>query len=528
MNKEREILRHNQVMERINAATTKEEVPDITPSNLSNYLARTIEFDGINLTSQHFANIYKAITDYSTFFCNEVREIFINILRENYPYRTEEEYLRKYIEVCQDLKFNNIVMEINSRYQKLESIKESQELQFHKNTMKEINNCYNVKKLPKVSEAVLVSYFLRSLKNNHGVELPTESFYGITNVLLEELTEEEKLEKIKEVCKTLNPERYDELFIAVILQLKNDLKLSYLIEEIKAKEERIEYIYRHDHEEIMTQVKDARRISHLPKGYSLSTITGYLSSNSMVYSKGNTIPSGEFEQVAKLLMEGKTFESREIINELARIIIDYHPGNVEEAFMLLLNKLSSLPKIYYVAEEVREILKKQKEFEVRGTSNVNVYFVPNSKSPLDAGKFYNCYISRAKNLNLEDILPLKLEDIVPPAMDVDSIEWYVQEYYDPTFKAAGGIILNKDENIGNVNVFQPSDGKIGITPEEKTKYEELETLSQQVKSIIAKKKRETSEFARLQEAFLKSQQETDQELAELEEKIDMLTKGRGR
>ena len=90
------------------------------------------------------------------------------------------------------------------------------------------------------------------------------------------------------------------------------------------------------------------------------------------------------------------------------------------------------------------------------------------------------------------------------------------------------IILNKDENIGNVNVFQPSDGKIGITPEEKNKYEELELLSQQVKLIIAKKKKETSDFARLQEAFLKSQQETDLELAELEEKIDLLTKGRSR
>ena len=112
-------------------------------------------------------------------------------------------------------------------------------------------------------------------------------------------------------------------------------------------------------------------------------------------------------------------------------------------------------------------------------------------------------------------------------MDIDSVEWYVQEYYDPTFKTSGGIILNRDEEIGNVTVFQPSDGKIGITKEEKDKYDELEMLSQKVKEIIAKKKKDTSNFVKLQQAFLLNQQETDRELSELEERIDSLTKKRG-
>ena len=45
--------------------------------------------------------------------------------------------------------------------------KEYEELTFHNNVMKEINDCYRLKKLPKVSEAVLVSYLSRCLKNNY-------------------------------------------------------------------------------------------------------------------------------------------------------------------------------------------------------------------------------------------------------------------------------------------------------------------------------------------------------------------------
>lgn len=529
MNIERELKRHNQVMELIRGALKKEDVPNIVPSMLSNYLADFVEFDGIKINKQEFSNIYQIIIDYGMFTNMEVKDIFVDILKRNYPNKTEVEYLKKYVEVARDLKFNNIVKELNARYAKLNMIREQEELNNHNDTMKSINNCFDIKNLPKVSEAVLVSYILNSLKYNYGVNIKTSDLYELTGLLLnQDIVISERDEGIKNFCIRIGSNNFDNLFGSIMIEITNNKKIGYLIEEIQAKEKRIEFIYRNDHEEVMIEINDARRISHLPKGYSMSTITGYLSGNSMIYPKGKIIPPGEFIGVANMLMEGKRFEDRDIINELARIVLDYYPNNIEEAITLLISKLSKLPKIYYIAEEVREVLKKQEEFAVRGASNVNVYFVPNPKSPLDAGKFYNCYISRAKNLNLEDILPLDLDSIVPPSMDVDSIEWYVQEYYDPTFKTAGGIILNRDENIGNVTVFQPSDGKIGITPEEKTKYEELEILSQQVKTIIAKKKRETSEFYKLQEAFLKSQEETDLELAELEQKIDLLTKGKRR
>lgn len=529
MNEEKELIRHKSVIDRINSATKKEEVPSITASNLSNFLANFVSFDGVKVNSKEFASVYQTILDYGSFVSFEVKEIFVNILKKNYPGRSEEEYLNKYLEVVGNSKFNHIIDEINKRYLKLAEIREKEDLEYHNEVIKSIKNCFDVKELPKVSRAVIASFISNYTRTRYSGRIKNEDIYGIVNLLMNglKITSNEVKNELLRVIKKNNVGDIDKIFDEIIGNLLMDKRLGYLVEEVTAKEKRIPFIYQNDHELVMDQINDARRISQLPKGYSLSTITGYLSNNSMIYSKGSIIPPGEFVNISHLLMDGKTFEDKEVLSEIARMVLEYYPDKLEEAFSLLLGKLSHLPKIYYVAEEVREVLKKQDEFAVRGASNVNVYFIPNPKSPIEGGKFYNCYISRAKNLNLEDILPLNLEEIVPPSMDIDSVEWYVQEYYDPTFKTSGGIILNRDEEIGNVTVFQPSDGKIGITKEEKDKYDELEILSQKVKEIIAKKKQEISDFAKLQQAFLSSQQETDRELSELEERIDSLTKKRG-
>ena len=529
MNDEKEMIRHDNVMNRIQYASKKDDVPNITASTLSNFLANFIEFDGVKLNSKEFANVYQAIIDYGHFAHSDVKDMFIDILKKNYPNRYEYEYFNQYFEVAKNLRFHHIVQEITARYLKLTEIKEREDLEHHNQIMHRIKNCFDIKELPKVSRAGIATVISNATKTNYSDRIKNEDIYGIVHLLMDGylLTSDEVENELLSAIKKHNSENVDEIFDEIMSYLLTDNKLKYLIEEVSAKEKRLSFIYQNDHELVMEQIHDARRISQLPKGYSMSTITGYLSGNSMIYSKGKIIPPGEFVTISHLLMEGKNFNHREILDEITRIVLDYYPDKVEEAFSLLLSKLSHLPKIYYIAEEVSEILKKQNEFAVRGASNVNVYFVPNPKSPIDGGKFYNCYISRAKNLNLEDILPLKLEDIVPPSMDIDSIEWYVQEKYDPTFKTAGGIILNKDEEIGNVTVFQPSDGKIGITKEEKDKYDELEDLSERVKEIIAKKKRETSEFVKLQQAFLLHQEETDKELSELETRIHHLTKKRG-
>ena len=256
---------------------------------------------------------------------------------------------------------------------------------------------------------------------------------------------------------------------------------------------------------------------------SLSTLTSYLSGNTTIYPKAEPIPSNEFNNIANMLVKHYLMQDVGIIHELQDIASRYYPEKAEEAFRLLHAKLLKLPKIYYYAEEIRENKNRQEEFIARGGSNVFTYMVPNPKSPLDAGKFYNIYISRTRDLNLEEILPLDLDKIVPKGLDIDSIEWYVRENYDNTFKLAGGVIVNRDEEIGNVKIFKPSDGKIGVTIEEKTKLDELKELSEELKKTVQAQRQEMADkFSKMQEELISSQEQLNDQFNIIEEKIKKL------
>ena len=228
------------------------------------------------------------------------------------------------------------------------------------------------------------------------------------------------------------------------------------------------------------------------------------------------------KDLTALLLDGKTFDDEEVKEEVKKIAENKYPESAEEVYNLLYKKISALPKTNYMVEEINYAQSRQEEFIGRNCSNVNVYFIPNPNTPVDGGRFYNCYINRVDNLDLGEILPLDLASIVPPGMDIDSVEWYVQEKYDSTFKAAGGIILNKDETIGNVSVFKPSDGTVGITPEEKGKYEQLKELKTQVSEIIKDRKEKMKQFADLQKSLFAYMDDQDAKLAELEEKISQI------
>ena len=114
-------------------------------------------------------------------------------------------------------------------------------------------------------------------------------------------------------------------------------------------------------------------------------------------------------------------------------------------------------------------------------------------------------------------------------MDVDSLEWYVQQF-DETFKAAGGIILNKDETIGNVSVFRPSGGPIGITPEEDAKRQELKELGKDFDELLEAKKASQERLNAIQQALFTQQQALideqeaiDLRIFELKKRMDKLT-----
>ena len=515
--------RHDEVIKKIKDATSKSELPKITLNNILRYFSDNAYFDK-KLNASLFEDVYSLTVEKGSFLAPEVKKEFIELLKINYPNHTEQEYEEKYNKI-NPVRVNHLLEELYERYAKIENLEKKEIEDKHNSIMKRINDAYKLSDLPLVSKGTLNSHICASSRNYpHYFKVADISDISDELIQGKNVDSEEIINKLRARIEEKNPGLDDHDFAEFYSRLTFGNKLNYLVEEINARDKRMTEIYRENHDKTMENIKNARRISQLPPNLSISTLTGYLSGNTIIYPKANPISSTKIIDIAKLILDGKTFEDDEVQYELKKLAADEYPENAQDAFERLYLKLSALPKTYYLKDEINYSMERQKEFIGRGGSNVNVYLIPNPNSPIEGGRFYNCYINRIDNLDLKEIVPLNLEEIVPKGMDVDAIEWYVQENYDETFKAAGGIILNKDETIGKVNVFAPSDGRIGITEEQHSKYQELEEVSRRVKTIISKKKEETEAFTKYQKEFLESQQKIDEELALLEEKIDLLTR----
>ena len=529
MNKEKEEQRHNQKLESIRNAKSKEELPVANISAVTRYLANNSSFDGNKISPSEFKPVLDAIMEHNFFIMPEVKEVFIEVLKKNYPGKTQEEYEQKYLQIAETSNISNYIIEASERNTKLQEFREKEELEQHNENMKQIKSAFELKDLPKVGMGTLNGKIMKATKNDFIERFSIEQIREISEMLMSGNSEEEIEEKIFNICQTygFDEEQTNLMYQQIESQFFLDKTIGYTIEEITEKEKRVLQIYKMDHEETMENIKNARRISEMPPTLTESTLTGYLSGNTTIYPKGDKISTTDLKDVTTLLIQGKDFSSYEVEEALRKIAEKYYPEKTEEALRLLKEKLEKLPRTQYLVEEINYSNERQEEFIGRQCSNVNVYFVPNPKSPIEGGRFYNCYINRVKNLDLGKLLPedvLDLDKVVPKGMDVDSIEWYIQEHYDDTFKAAGGIILNRDETIGNVNVFRPSGGPVGITPEENEQRKQLQELSKEVKQIIANKRASSERFKEMQTAYINYQEETDRQLETLETKIDKLMK----
>lgn len=529
MNKEKEEKRHNQKLESIRNAKSKEELPVANISAVTRYLANNSSFDGNKISPSEFKPVLDAIMEHNFFIMPEVKEVFIEVLKKNYPGKTQEEYEQKYLQIAETSNISNYIIEASERNTKLQEFREKEELEQHNENMKQIKSAFELKDLPKVGIGTLNGKIMKATKNDFIERFSIEQIREISEMLMSGNSEEEIEEKIFNICQTygFDEDQTNLMYQQIESQFFLDKTIGYTIEEITEKEKRVLQIYKMDHEETMENIKNARRISEMPPNLTESTLTGYLSGNTTIYPKGDKISTTDLKDVTTLLLQGKDFSSYEAEEALRKIAEKYYPEKTEEALRLLKEKLEKLPRTQYLVEEINYSNERQEEFIGRQCSNVNVYFVPNPKSPIEGGRFYNCYINRVKNLDLGKLLPedvLDLDKVVPKGMDVDSIEWYIQEYYDDTFKTAGGIILNRDETIGNVNVFRPSGGPVGITPEENEQRKQLQELSKEVKQIIANKRASSERFKKMQAAYINYQEETDKQLEALETKIDKLMK----
>ena len=482
MTEVRELERHNRVLGQITSAKTREDLPKIGFSTIASYLANNIYFNNEKISQKLFQPVIKAIIDYGAVVHPEVKNALIRVIIENYSNISEDEIIEKYKKVLESKRIVYLLSEIAQKNIKLDEIVKSENFIAHKQILKYINSAFEIKDLPKVGLSELNKKLLRAVNDNDFVNnIKTSDIKELTEAFLKQYTYMDIEDIVESIISKYDLSEADKKLMKeqILGSLIQDETIEYTVEEIVLKEKRKIQIYKINHEEIMDMIKNAHRISQLPPNLTISTVNSYLNGNTTIYTNDDRITAEDLKTLTDLLMDGYKWEDEVVISEVKKIALSKYPDK-NDAFALLYNKLSVLPKTYYLIEEVKYSQERQTEFIGRGSSNVNVYFIPNNKSPLDGGRFYNCYINRVGNLDLSQILPLDLDSIVPTEMDIDSVEWYVQEHFDPTFKTAGGIILNKDETIGNVSVFRPNDGTVGISHEEKEKMDEIDNLDVQI------------------------------------------------
>lgn len=403
----------------------------------------------------------------------------------------------------------------------------SKELKKHQETMAKIAEAETIEKIPAVSVTTLARIIADNTRIKDLKRIVGSKFNGIATLLIEgkEIDSKEVREEISKIFEEEGIEQ--DKVSSFVDKLMTREQIPYIVEEVKARDSKINEFRSKEHDEIMKGIEEASRISQLPAGLTPVKISEYLSRNSKIERKGKEIPATDLKKLSALLLAGKQWDSEEIQNELSRLADEKHSGK-EDAKGQLEAKFSQLPRLGYFIEEVNTAQEKQKQLMERNCSNVNVYFIPNYKAPGDGGRFYNVYVSRIdEKLDLEEILPHNLREIISEDTDIDEVEKIVREESgDETFKNVGGIILNKDETVGSVSTYRPSDGQYSISPEEQKRNEEIQSLASEFTSIMEESQESSrqlqEQLAEIQRQMVLNQRKTDERLSAWEQRLGAL------
>lgn len=403
----------------------------------------------------------------------------------------------------------------------------SKELKKHQETMTKIEEAETIEKIPTITVATLAGAIANNTRTKELKRITGVKFNTIAELLIEgNGFESEKISQ--EMSRIFEEEGIEQDKVSAFIEkLISKEKIPYIIEEVKARDSKISELIQKEHEEVMESIENATRISELPVGLTPVKIAGYLSNNSKIERKGKDIPISNLRELSLLLLDGKQWDSKEVQSELEKIASEKHP-NKEDAKEQLQAKLSQLPRLGYFIEEVNSSQEKQKQLIERNCSNVNVYFIPNYNAPIDGGRFYNVYVSRIdEKLDLEEILPHNLAEIISEETDIDEVEQLVREESgDETFKNVGGIILNKDETVGSVSTYRPSDGQYSISPEEQKRNEEIQSLASEFSTIMEESQESNrqlqEQLAEIQRQMVLNQRNTDARLSSWEKRLGQL------
>ena len=145
MSDERELLRHNKSIEQINQAEVREDLPSVSFSTISSFLATNVYFNNSKISQVLFKPVVDQIITYDTMQHSEVRKEFIKVILENYPTVSEIEIIDKYNKIASSKRIGYILNEINYKNKKLDEINKKENLQNHKNNMKLIEQAFEIK-----------------------------------------------------------------------------------------------------------------------------------------------------------------------------------------------------------------------------------------------------------------------------------------------------------------------------------------------------------------------------------------------
>ena len=531
---EQEKLRHENFIKKLEEAETIADLPKkINNSNIADVLRTVMAFkDGSGYSREYVADYINPLLIDEEYLTSEEfrKELYSEISTSlpKYPRKekfTEEEIQSKIDEVVTNVRLINHLSDAKEYDKKYSELLKKEKTFEHNFVMERITNAKSLSDLPnggisnitkQIAKTLYDAFKKEKLKSNLTGAIANYLFDGkeINGIHIQNAIR--RLCEEKEIVYPYNLKSIDKQVSYITKLLNDDFELQFIAEEIRAKDKKTLEIYKADHDLIMDQISKSNRISEMPTGLSVSKITSYLSANSLIYSNGKTISSGDFNKVAELLLKDKKMSDPEVQTELREVINKNYDSNKSEAFSILKGKLSNLPRLDYYVEEVKYGTERQQEFIARGSSNVNVYFIPNPNTPPEGGNFYMCYISRKDEV-------LELEKVVPEDMDVEDIEKYIRENVDPTFKTSGAVILNRDEKLGEANVYRPSGGPVGITEEEKENYEQLETLSKRLNALHEVSKKSKDEFKKLLDNYIQSQAAIEEEVNAIQEGINSLT-----
>ena len=307
MREEREIERHQKILEQINNANVMEELPSVSLPVISSYLAKNMYFDNEYLSQTLFKPVVDLIVKYNTFDNEQVKEQVFKVLRENYPNHTEEEFLEKYNQIVSSPRIDNLLIEIAEKNKKIRLIQDKIDLENHEQIMSEIRNANDVKELPKVGLTELNVKIRRSFNNSYIKDIKISSLKNITDAYLEEKELSEIEQLVLSFCnkQDLTEEEKKNMFDEIYSSLKADKSIRYTVEEMKYKEERKLELYELEHEYTMQNIKDATRISQLPPNLTSSYLAKYLSGNSTIFPKEDKISSTDLKELTDLLLSGK-------------------------------------------------------------------------------------------------------------------------------------------------------------------------------------------------------------------------------